>query len=62
MDATDIDKMKEEILDIVENYEKKYGVRIHISGWKHDHITEKKDFIITIYNRTSEKSIFKPQQ
>lgn len=45
----DIEKMKTEILDVVEKHEKKHGVRIHISEWKYDHLKDKTDFDITLY-------------
>jgi len=49
---TDIDKIKIELLDILEKYEKKYGVRFHISNWRYDHLTDKTDFDITLYAKT----------
>ena len=47
----DIEKMKTEILEVVEKQEKKYGVRIHISEWKYDDLKDKTNFDITLYSR-----------
>ncbi len=44
-----LEELKAIILELIEEYEKKYNVRIHISEFKYDHLTDKKDFKLTIF-------------
>lgn len=39
-----LETLRIRILDLIEEYEKEYNARIHISDFKYDHLTDKKDF------------------
>lgn len=48
----DMDELKKKILDIITEYEKKYNIEIHIGEFKYDHLNDKKDIILIVFDRS----------
>lgn len=51
--ANGMDELKGKILDLITEYEKKYNIEIHIGEFKYDHLNDKKDIILIVFDRLS---------